>query len=74
MSKKQQEPQETEQQSQELSQLLLEGTITLKAATREELADKAEALRKEANQPLIAGAVSTDRETGSFTLRFDITN
>ena len=74
MSKKQQEPQETEQQSQELSQLLLEGTITLKAATREELAEKADALRKEANQPLIAGVVSTDRETGSFTLRFDITN
>lgn len=71
MSKKTTETTETKQPDY-VSELLLNGTVTLTANTREELAEMVDNIPAECHYG--AGAVGKDRETGVFSLRLDISN
>ena len=71
MSKKTTEITETKQPDY-VAELLLNGTVTLTAKTREELAEMVNDIPGECHYG--AGAVGKDRETGDFSLRLDITN
>ena len=71
MSKKTTETTETKQPDY-VAELLLNGTVTLTANTREELAEMVDNIPAECHYG--AGAVGKDRETGVFSLRLDITN
>ena len=55
-----------------VAELLLNGTVTLTANTREELAEMVDNIPAECHYG--AGAVGKDRETGVFSLRLDIMN
>ena len=54
-----------------VAELLLNGTVTLTANTREELAEMVDNIPAECHYG--AGAVGRDRETGCYTLRIDLT-
>ena len=71
MSKKTTETTETKQPDY-VAELLLNGTVTLTANTREELAEMVDNIPAECHYG--AGAVGKDRETGVFSLRLDIMN
>ena len=71
MSKKTTETTETKQPDY-VAELLLNGTVTLTANTREELAEMVNDIP--ADVRYAAGAVGHNPETGVFTLRVDITN
>ena len=71
MSKKTTETTEKKQPGY-VAELLLNGTVTLTANTREELAEMVDNIPAECHYG--AGAVGKDRETGVFSLRLDITN
>jgi hypothetical protein len=71
MSKKTNETTETKQPDY-VAELLLNGTVTLTANTREELAEMVDNIPAECHYG--AGAVGKNPETGAFTLRVDITN
>lgn len=63
------------QQSPELGKLLLDGSLTLEAKTREELVEKTNAIIAEANgQQIGAGAVGQNYETGMYCLTLNIIN
>ena len=55
-----------------VAELLLNGTVTLTANTREELAEMVDNIPAECHYG--AGAVGKNPETGLFSLRIDITN
>lgn len=60
-------------QSPELAELTLNGTVTLTAPTREELAAKFDALKAESEGiALMAGAVGRSRDDGTYNLQVDI--
>lgn len=60
-------------QSPELAELTLNGTVTLTAPTREELAAKFDALKAESEGiTLMAGAVGRSRDDGTYNLQVDI--
>lgn len=62
-----------QQQSDDLARLMLDGTITICAATREEVNAKALDIIAEAGpQPISAGAVGEDHVNGCFVIRLDI--
>lgn len=69
MSKKTTETTETKQPDY-VAELLLNGTVTLTANTREELAEMVNDIP--ADVRYCAGAVGFNPETGAFTLRVDI--
>ena len=69
MSKKTTETTETKQPDY-VAELLLNGTVTLTANTREELAEIVNDIP--ADVRYAAGAVGHNPETGAFTLRVDI--
>ena len=69
MSKKTTETTETKQPDY-VAELLLNGTVTLTANTREELAEMVDDIP--ADVRYAAGAVGHNPETGAFTLRVDI--
>ena len=69
MSKKTTETTETKQPDY-VAELLLNGTVTLTANTREELAEMVDNIPAECHYG--AGAVGYNPETGVFTLRVDI--
>lgn len=71
MSKKTNETTETKQPDY-VAELLLNGTVTLTANTRDELAEMVNDIP--ANVRYGAGAVGYNPETGAFTLRVDISN
>ena len=71
MGKKTNETTETKQPDY-VAELLLNGTVTLTANTREELAEMVDNIPAECHYG--AGAVGKDRETGVFSLRLDIMN
>ena len=71
MSKKTNETTETKQPDY-VAELLLNGTVTLTANTREELAEMVDDIP--ANVRYGAGAAGYNPETGAFTLRVDILN
>lgn len=71
MSKKTTETTET-QQPDYVAELLLNGTVTLTANTREELAEMVDNIPAECHYG--AGAVGKNPDTGLFSLRLDITN
>lgn len=71
MSKKTTETTETKQPDY-VAELLLNGTVTLTAKTREELAEMVDNIPAECHYG--AGAVGHNPETGAFSLRLDITN
>ncbi len=71
MSKKTNETTETKQPDY-VAELLLNGTVTLTANTREELAEMVDNIPAECHYG--AGAVGMNPETGVFSLRLDITN
>ena len=71
MSKKTNETTETKQPDY-VAELLLNGTVTLTANTRDELAEMVDNIPAECHYG--AGAVGKDRETGVFSLRLDIMN
>lgn len=60
------------QQPAHVAELLLNGTATLKAKTREELAEMVDLIPAEVHYA--AGAVGHNIDTGDFSLRVDITN
>lgn len=60
------------QQPAYVGELLLNGTVTISAKTREELAEMVDNIPAEVHYG--AGAVGKNRETGDFTLRLDIIN
>ena len=55
-----------------VAELLLNGTVTLTANTREELAEMVDNIPAECHYG--AGAVGKNPDTGRFSLRIDITN
>ena len=55
-----------------VAELLLNGTVTLTANTREELAEIVDNIPAECHYG--AGAVGKNPDTGLFSLRIDITN
>ena len=55
-----------------VAELLLNGTVTLTANTREELAEMVDNIPAECHYG--AGAVGKNPDTGLFSLRIDITN
>jgi hypothetical protein len=55
-----------------VAELLLNGTVTLTANTREELAEMVDNIPAECHYG--AGAVGRHPETGLYSLRIDITN
>lgn len=60
-------------QSELAGELLLNGTVTIKAATREELFAKFNEVKASAKDVIItAGAVGHSSDTGTFSLRVDI--
>ena len=69
MSKKTNETTETKQPDY-VAELLLNGTVTLTANTREELAEMVDNIP--ADVRYAAGAVGHNPETGAFSLRVDI--
>ena len=69
MSKKTTETNDTKQPDY-VAELLLNGTVTLTANTREELAEMVDNIP--ADVRYAAGAVGHNPETGVFTLRVDI--
>ena len=71
MSKKTTEITETKQPDY-VAELLLNGTVTLTANTREELAEMVNDIPADCSY--MAGAVGHNPETGAFSLRVDITN
>ena len=71
MSKKTNETTETKQPDY-VAELLLNGTVTLTANTREELAEMVNDIPADVRYAV--GAVGHNPETGVFTLRVDITN
>jgi hypothetical protein len=71
MSKKTTETTETKQPDY-VAELLLNGTVTLTANTREELAEMVDNIPAECHYG--AGAVGKNPDTGLFSLRIDITN
>ena len=71
MSKKTTETTETKQPDY-VAELLLNGTVTLTANTREELAEMVNDIPSDCSY--MAGAVGFNPETGDFSLRLDITN
>lgn len=71
MSKKTTETTETKKPDY-VAELLLNGTVTLSANTREELAEIVDNIPAECHYG--AGAVGKNPETGAFSLRLDITN
>ena len=71
MSKKTNETTETKQPDY-VAELLLNGTVTLTANTREELAEMVNDIPADCSY--MAGAVGHNPETGAFSLRVDITN
>ncbi len=60
------------QQPAHVAELLLNGTATLKAKTRGELAEMVDMIP--AHVHYAAGAVGHNIDTGEFSLRVDITN
>ena len=70
MSKKTTETTET-QQPDYVAELLLNGTVTLTANTREELAEMVDNIPAECHYG--AGAVGRHPETGLYSLRIDLT-
>ena len=71
MSKKTTETTETKQPDY-VAELLLNGTVTLTANTREELAEMVNDIPADCHYG--AGAVGKNPDTGLFSLRIDITN
>ena len=71
MSKKTNETTETKQPDY-VAELLLNGTVTLTAKTRDELAEMVNDIP--ADVRYAAGAVGHNPETGAFSLRVDIIN
>ena len=71
MSKKTTETTETKQPDY-VAELLLNGTVTLTANTREALAEMVNEIPADCHYG--AGAVGFNPETGAFTLRVDILN
>ena len=71
MSKKTTKTTET-QQPAFVEELLKNGTVTLTANTREELAEMVDNIPAECHYG--AGAVGKNPDTGLFSLRIDITN
>lgn len=71
MSKKTTETTETNQPDY-VAELLLNGTVTLIANTREELAEMVDNIPADCHYG--AGAVGKNPDTGLFSLRLDITN
>ena len=69
MSKKTNETTETKQPDY-VAELLLNGTVTLTANTREELAEMVDNIPAECHYG--AGAVGKNPDTGLFSLRIDI--
>ena len=69
MSKKSQ-PTDKTKQPDYVAELLLNGTVTLTAKTREELAEMVNDIP--ADVRYAAGAVGHNTETGDFTIRVDI--
>ena len=65
-------PVSTEQQTAYIDELLKNGTTTLKAKTRDELAEMVNNIPADVHYG--AGAVGFNPETGDFSLRLDITN
>ena len=70
MSKKTNETTETKQPDY-VAELLLNGTVTLTANTREELAEMVDNIPAECHYG--AGAVGRHPETGLYSLRIDLT-
>jgi len=60
------------QQPAHVAELLLNGTATLKAKTRDELAEMVNLIPADVHYA--AGAVGHNPDTGDFSLRVDITN
>lgn len=60
------------QQPAYVAELLLNGTATLKAKTREELAEMVDLIPVDVHYAV--GAVGYNIDTGEFSLRVDITN
>ena len=63
-------PVSTEQQPAHVAELLMNGTATLTAKTREELAEMVSNIPADCSY--MAGAVGFNPETGDFSLRLDI--
>ena len=72
MSKKTTETKEEKKQPSFVEELLLNGTVTLTATTRDELAEMVNNIP--ADVKYAAGAVGRNFETGVFTLRLDVIN
>lgn len=66
-----QNAQAQEKQPAHVAELLLNGTVTLTASSREELAAMVNDIPADCSYG--AGAVGRDRETGCYTLRIDLT-
>lgn len=60
-----------EKQPAHVAELLLNGTVTLTASSREELAAMVNDIPADCSYG--AGAVGRDRETGCYSLRIDLT-
>ena len=72
MSKKTTETKEEKKQPSFMEELLLNGTVTLTATTRDELAEMVNDIP--ADVKYAAGAVGRNFETGVFSLRLDVIN
>lgn len=72
MSKKTTETKEEKKQPSFVEELLLNGTVTLTAKTRDELAEMVNDIP--ADVKYAAGTVGRNFETGVFTLRLDVIN
>lgn len=72
MSKKTTETKEEKKQPEYIAELLLNGTVTLTAKTRDELAGMVNDIPSDVKYA--AGAVGRNFETGVFTLRLDVIN
>ena len=70
MSKEKKEP--AVKQSPELAELTINGTLTLTAGTREELAERFDALKTEAGNVQLMTGVAGRTVDGTHTLRVDI--
>lgn len=66
-----QNAQAQEKQPAHVAELLLNGTVTLTAQSREELAAMVNDIPADCSYG--AGAVGRDRETGCYSLRIDLT-
>mgnify|MGYP003318702053 CR=1 FL=1 len=66
-----QNAQAQEKQPAHVAELLLNGTVTLTASSREELAAMVNDIPADCSYG--AGAVGRDRETGCYSLRIDLT-